>query len=83
MRAGSLNDEIDSTAGDIVGHERALSVILALAGKAIITIQVTGMGNVEAKRFDIGFAIAEVEGQMTERIFREKALIFNQSGKII
>ena len=50
--AGIFNQKIQSALADLKGHDRAVTVVLALAGKAVGAIEVAGVGDVEAQRLD-------------------------------
>ena len=56
------NEEIQRLLAHLKAHNGALAVVLALAGKAVLAVQVAGVCNVQAQRLDHGAAVLEVKG---------------------
>ena len=48
-RAGVLDEEVERPPADLEGHERPLTVVLALTGEAVGAVEVAGVGDVEAE----------------------------------
>ena len=47
--AGILNQEVQRLLAHLEAHERPLTVVLALAGEAVLAVEVAGVGHVEAQ----------------------------------
>ena len=48
-RAGVLDEEVERPPAVLEGHERPLTVVLALTGEAVGAVEVAGVGDVEAE----------------------------------
>jgi hypothetical protein len=58
--AGLFDQIVDGAHTHLVGHQRPLALIAPLAGKAVLAIEVAGMGHVQAKRLDKALAGCEL-----------------------
>ena len=65
--AGMLNEKVQCSFADFRAHDRALAVVLALAGKAVGTVEVAGVRNMQAQGFN-DVAAAFLEGSGGRRI---------------
>jgi len=53
--AGVLDQKVDGPRAHVVGHQRALAPVAALAGEAVFAVEVARVGRVQAQRLDERF----------------------------
>ena len=56
-----LHQEIQCALAGLKAHQAALAVELALGSKAVVAVQVAGVGHMQAQRLDHGAALFELE----------------------
>ena len=71
--AGMLDKEIQRALAHLKAHQRAVAVVLALAGEAVGAVQVAGVRDVQAQRLDhVAGALLEGAGHRREGIRGEE-----------
>ena len=73
------HQKIQGLLAHLKGHQRPLSLVFALAGKAIFTVEIAGVGHVEAKGFD-HVAVVFVGSRHWFISIRRKQLVFRLQG---
>ena len=49
---GMFDEKVQRAPADLKGHQRAVAVVLSLAGKAVGAVEVAGVGDMQAERLD-------------------------------
>ena len=76
-RSRILNEKIKRPFPDLEAHQRAFSVILPLAGKAVRTVQIAGVRYMKTERLDNSRrARFQRSRHRLKRVFREKRPVF-------
>ena len=82
-RAGVLDEEIERALADLETHERPLAVVLALAGEAVGTAEVAGVGDMETEGlYDPGRALV-VRGELLVVVGGEELAVFFKLRNVI
>ena len=70
--AAVLHQEIQRPLAGLKAHQAGFAVEFALRGKAVLAIEVTGMGHMKAERLDHGRAVFEIKGPVGVDILGEE-----------